>query len=71
MSRIILYTTEDGRTRIERATVNPHLTVETGVLRANPVDFDGVGTFAANAPIQTSDFRDFRTTATEGARFLT
>lgn len=71
MSEVILYTTDDGHTRIERATVNQRLTVQIDVFHANSVEFDGVGTFTANELIQTSDIRDFRITATEGARFRT
>lgn len=33
MSDVILYTTDDRRTRIERATVNQHLTVKVHGLR--------------------------------------
>ena len=33
MSEVILYTTDDGRTRIAQATVNPQLTVQIDGLR--------------------------------------
>lgn len=42
MSEVILYTTDDGHTRIERATVNQHLTVQQGFSQANRLEFDTV-----------------------------
>jgi hypothetical protein len=65
MSEVILYTTEDGLTRIAQATVNPQLTVQNRLWWASPVEIDGFKIAEAACLIEASGIRKFRTTAFE------